>query len=75
MDIPVIFSKGLASAVQRDDGLVEATFMDGTKRLTQILFGADGAHSKTRGVVAGDDAPNLQYTGVTCLSKYNLTIC
>ena len=65
--IPLHFSKATKTAITREDGLIEVQFMDGTSRLTQVLFGADGGRSKVREVVAGDDAPGLAYTGVTCL--------
>ena len=67
----------LASAVQREDGLVEVTFGDenGTKRLTHVLFGADGAHSKTRPFVAEPGEGVLEYTGVTCLMGLSKVKC
>jgi salicylate hydroxylase len=66
-NIKVHFRKPLVSAEQRDeDGLIEVKFGDGTSRLTQIIFGADGAWGKSRSIVAGKDAPPLKYTGVTC---------
>ena len=54
--ITVNFQKPLASAVERpEDGLVEITFGDGTKRLTRVLFGADGALGKSRSIVTATD--------------------
>mmetsp|Transcript_4553 Transcript_4553/g.9522 ORF Transcript_4553/g.9522 Transcript_4553/m.9522 type:complete len:625 (-) Transcript_4553:548-2422(-) len=73
--IQVHFQKPLANAVERDDGLVEVTFGDGTKRLTQVLFGADGALGKSRSMVAGADEPALKYTGVTCLMGLSRCRC
>lgn len=64
--IKVHFRKPLLSALERDDGLTEVKFGDGTSRLTQILFGADGAWGKSRSIVAGPNEPALKYTGVTC---------
>jgi 2-polyprenyl-6-methoxyphenol hydroxylase-like FAD-dependent oxidoreductase len=41
-------------------------FEDGTRRLTKVLFGADGSRSQVREEVAGKTS-KLRYTGVTCL--------
>ena len=66
--IVVHFGKPLVSAQERSqDGLIEVKFGDGTSRLTQVLFGADGALGKARSIVAGEDEPGLAYTGTTCL--------
>jgi salicylate hydroxylase len=67
LGIPITFQKPLAGAVERDDGLLEVVFQDGTSRMTQVLFGADGALGKSRSIVAGENEPRLKYTGVTCL--------
>ena len=61
------FRKPLKDAEELPNGLIKVTFGDDTTRLTQILFGADGALGKSRGIVAGADAPKIGYTGVTCL--------
>lgn len=73
--IRVHFQKPLDNAVERDDGLVEVTFGDGSTRLTRVLFGADGALGKTRSVVAGSEEPALEYTGVTCLMGLSRCRC
>jgi salicylate hydroxylase len=65
--ISITFSKATVSARNRDDGLVDVHFADGTSRRTRVLFGADGGKSKVRSAVAGLDEPGLAYTGVTCL--------
>jgi salicylate hydroxylase len=66
--IHVNFEKPLKTAFQREsDDLIEVTFGDGTTRLTRVLFGADGALGTSRILVAGEGAPKLEYTGVTCL--------
>jgi salicylate hydroxylase len=64
--IKVNFGKYLTQVTTRDDKLVEIAFEDGTTRLTEILFGADGTMSKVREFVAGE-SPHLEYTGVTCI--------
>ncbi|CAB9500679.1 hydroxynicotinate 3-monooxygenase [Seminavis robusta] len=65
--ITIRYKKPLVSAEQQNDGLVKVTFGDGSTRLTQVLFGADGALGKSRSIVAGKDEPALKYTGTTCL--------
>ena len=65
--IPIHFRKATTHVVERpEDGLVEVQFADGTSRLTQVLFGVDGAHSKVR-QCAADPKVKIKYTGVTCL--------
>lgn len=65
--IPVHFRKATTNVVEREeDGLIEVHFADGTSRLTQVLFGVDGAKSRVREVFADPDT-HLSYTGVTCL--------
>lgn len=66
MGIEVHFNKGASGAEQLEEGLVRVDFEDGTSRLTRMLFGCDGGHSKIREVVAGNES-KLVYTGVTCL--------
>jgi 2-polyprenyl-6-methoxyphenol hydroxylase-like FAD-dependent oxidoreductase len=63
--IKVEFAKHIASVARRDDGLVECTFHDGTTRVTELMFGADGVKSKVREAVVSQQNP--EYTGVTCL--------
>ena len=65
-DIPVHFQKRTSNVLTREDGLVEISFEDGSKRLTRILFAADGGKSAVRQLVA-DPATKLEYTGVTCI--------
>lgn len=69
LGITIRFSKATVAAVERDDDLIEVFFTDGTSRLTRVLFGADGGKSTLRSIVCGgeDHAPQLSYTGVTCL--------
>ena len=66
LGIPIHFAKRTKSVHSRPDGTVEIAFEDGTTRLTQILFGADGSKSKVRESVVECGA-KLEYTGVTCL--------
>lgn len=71
--IPIHFNKRTASVSSRpDDGLVEIAFEDGTTRLSEILFGADGSKSQVRQSVA-DCGAKLEYTGVTCLMGISAT--
>jgi 2-polyprenyl-6-methoxyphenol hydroxylase-like FAD-dependent oxidoreductase len=64
--IKIHFSKATRDVIERDDDLIEVIFEDGTKILTQVLFGVDGGKSAVRKIVAGCSA-QLKYTGVTCL--------
>jgi salicylate hydroxylase len=64
--IKIHFEKHLENVVSQEDGLTLMTFEDGTKRLTNILFGADGRNSKLRTIVTGGSS-KLEYTGNTCL--------
>jgi 2-polyprenyl-6-methoxyphenol hydroxylase-like FAD-dependent oxidoreductase len=66
--IPVYFGKKTVNVTTcPDTGLVEIAFEDGTTRVMQILFGADGSRSKVRDLVTGNKSPELKYTCVTCL--------
>ena len=69
--IDIFFGKECVNVHSKPDGIVEIQFEDGTRRLTQVLFGADGAKSKVRQVATAMDPekepPVLAYTGVTCL--------
>eukprot|EP00980_Cylindrotheca_fusiformis_P016845 scaffold5085_cov115-Cylindrotheca_fusiformis.AAC.10 len=65
--IPIHFSKAVADVVERDnDDLIQVVFEDGTSRLTEVLFGADGGKSAVRDIVTKGTF-SLDYTGVTCL--------
>mmetsp|Transcript_2882 Transcript_2882/g.5238 ORF Transcript_2882/g.5238 Transcript_2882/m.5238 type:complete len:448 (-) Transcript_2882:2308-3651(-) len=65
-DIPIHFGKRICTFNKRDDDdLVEVMFEDGTRRLTKVLFGADGNKSTIRKIVG--PSSKLEYTGVTCL--------
>ena len=69
-DIPIHFGKktiAVKTSDQRADGLTEISFEDGTKRLTQVLFGVDGAKSRVREEVLPGDKGKISYTGTTCL--------
>jgi salicylate hydroxylase len=63
--IPVHFHKRTTSVASRPDGSVEIRFDDGTHRLCEVLFGADGSRSEVRRAVAPQ--ARLCYTGVTCV--------
>ena len=64
--IPVYFGKETVGVQTRPDKTVEIKFADGSNRVTQILFGADGSKSTVREAVAGSSY-KLEYTGVTSL--------
>jgi salicylate hydroxylase len=65
--IEVHFSKATRNVIERDeDDLIEVVFADGTRRLTNVLFGVDGGRSVVREIVAASST-ELKYTGVTCL--------
>lgn len=63
--IPLHFNKATTDIVEQEDGRIELQFADGTTRMTDVLFCAEGAHSKVRHCV--DPNIELKYTGVTCL--------
>ena len=57
----------MTTSDKRSDGLTKILFEDGTSRLTQVLFGADGSKSIVRREVVPNDQGNISYTGTTCL--------
>jgi len=63
--IQVNFGKQIKNVTEDSDGLVHITFVDGTKRCTQILFAADGSKSTVRQLM--NSTSKLEYTGVTCV--------
>jgi 2-polyprenyl-6-methoxyphenol hydroxylase-like FAD-dependent oxidoreductase len=53
----------LRSARRRSDGQVEAEFADGSRRLADVLVGADGIHSTLRQLLDAR-APRARYVGL-----------
>lgn len=56
--------QGIAQ-VQQTDGGVQVTFVDGTQEGFDALVGADGVHSRTRGLVFGPKARWARHLGLT----------
>uniref|UniRef100_A0A7S1ZA59 FAD-binding domain-containing protein n=1 Tax=Trieres chinensis TaxID=1514140 RepID=A0A7S1ZA59_TRICV len=67
--IPVHFGRRIEYVVKREGGLIELGFAGGecSPVLARVVFGADGVKSKVRDAVAGRNAQEPEYTGVTCL--------
>jgi 2-polyprenyl-6-methoxyphenol hydroxylase-like FAD-dependent oxidoreductase len=63
--IPLFFRKETVDVVEQENGCVEVVFADGTSRVADVFFCAEGAHSKVRAIV--DPTIQLEYTGITCL--------
>lgn len=64
--IPFHFKKATKDVIMQENDMVKLVFEDGTSRITELLFGCDGAHSKVRQTMAGNST-KLEYTGITCL--------
>lgn len=61
-DVEVRFGRSLV-AVQRSPEAVTVTFNDGTTETFDVLIGADGIHSTTRGLVFGQEEQFGRYLG------------
>ncbi len=70
-DIDVVFGKRLVSYEVIGGGVV-ARFADGTEAEGNLLIGADGIHSRTRGLL-DPQAPSPNYTGLLSLGGYSHT--
>lgn len=53
------FNKRLASVSEKEDGMYELVFKDGTTARHQVILGTDGIRSQVRKYVLGPDSPNL----------------
>lgn len=53
------------NSIEQDDSRVHVSFTDGTSSSYDLVIGADGVHSKTRGVIF-PDAEKPSYTGQGC---------
>jgi 2-polyprenyl-6-methoxyphenol hydroxylase-like FAD-dependent oxidoreductase len=67
--IPIEFDKRLThlaglSPEEEDEGIVTAHFEDGTVAMGDFVVGADGAHSRTRALVLGDEDPKAKFIGL-----------
>jgi 2-polyprenyl-6-methoxyphenol hydroxylase-like FAD-dependent oxidoreductase len=68
-DVEVRFGRSLTAVSQTADA-VTATFDDGSSETFDLLIGADGIHSNTRGLVFGPESEFANYLGhyVACYS-------
>lgn len=67
--LTVEHNKCLRHAETRPDGTVEAHFTDGRSASGDLLIGADGLHSVTRGLI-DPDAPKPRYVGMNTIIGY-----
>jgi FAD-dependent urate hydroxylase len=63
------YGKRLADAEATPDGVVGARFEDGTEAEGDFLIGADGIHSRTRGII-DPSAPGARYIPVLNIGGY-----
>ncbi|MET8846908.1 FAD-dependent monooxygenase [Amycolatopsis sp. NPDC004625] len=61
-DADVRFGDTVETLMQHEDG-VDVTFRSGRRETYDLVFGADGLHSNTRGLVLGDEAQFHHYLG------------
>jgi 2-polyprenyl-6-methoxyphenol hydroxylase-like FAD-dependent oxidoreductase len=61
--VPIVHGKRLVDARPRAGGGVLARFSDGSTAKGDVLIGADGVHSRTRGLISGAN-PEPRYTGL-----------
>ncbi|HWS32302.1 MAG TPA: FAD-dependent monooxygenase [Actinoplanes sp.] len=59
-DVEFLFGDSISTLDDRPDG-VDVTFRSGLRRHFDIVVGADGLHSHTRGLILGDEAPYHRY--------------
>ncbi|WP_113701372.1 FAD-dependent oxidoreductase [Nonomuraea lactucae] len=59
---PVLYGASVEEVRQAGDG-VAVRLTDGTERHVDLLVGADGAHSRVRGLVFGDEGRFLRHLG------------
>jgi FAD-dependent urate hydroxylase len=68
--IPIEFGRRLVDARATADGGVTARFQDGTQATGDLLVGADGVHSATRGII-DPHAPSGRYVGLVNFGGYS----
>jgi 2-polyprenyl-6-methoxyphenol hydroxylase-like FAD-dependent oxidoreductase len=61
-DVEMTFNDSIAALDDRDGG-VDVTFESGARRKFSLVIGADGLHSRTRGLILGPEAQYHRYLG------------
>ncbi|TQS43947.1 FAD-dependent monooxygenase [Cryptosporangium phraense] len=61
-DVEMIFDDSIEALTEHDTG-VDVTFTGGEHRTFDLVVGADGLHSRTRGLILGPEAPYHRYLG------------
>jgi 2-polyprenyl-6-methoxyphenol hydroxylase-like FAD-dependent oxidoreductase len=61
-DVEFLFDDAIGALDQTDHG-VDITFRSGARRTFDLVIGADGVHSHTRGLVFGPEAPFHRHLG------------
>ncbi len=69
-DVEFLFGDSIAALDDRADG-VEVTFRGGTRRVFDVVVGADGLHSHTRGLVFGPEERFHRYLGY-CFAGFTM---
>ena len=72
-DVEYLFGDSIATVVQGEEG-VEVTFENGGSRTFDLVIGADGLHSKVRGLAFGDESqfirPLDHYAAIFTVPNY-----
>lgn len=55
---------------KEEEGQVEVRFEDGSTALGDLVIGADGAHSRMRGLILGADDPKAHFLGIVSLGGF-----
>jgi 2-polyprenyl-6-methoxyphenol hydroxylase-like FAD-dependent oxidoreductase len=71
--IRIEYSKRLAGAAQIEPSRVIVRFEDGSEAIGDLLIGADGIHSPTRGII-DPRAPSGRYVGLTNFGGYTADV-
>jgi 2-polyprenyl-6-methoxyphenol hydroxylase-like FAD-dependent oxidoreductase len=69
-DVEFLFNDSIDTLDQSGDG-VDVTFRGGGQRTFDMVFGADGMHSRTREIVFGPEEPFHQYLGY-CFAVFTM---
>ncbi|MCR6482901.1 FAD-dependent monooxygenase [Amycolatopsis sp. OK19-0408] len=69
-DVDFRFGETVETLAQHSGG-VDVTFRSGREETYDLVFGADGLHSRTRSLVFGDEAPFHRYLGY-CFAGFTL---
>lgn len=70
-DVEFLFGDSIATLDEHDDG-VDVTFVSGAQRTFDLVIGADGLHSTTRGLVFGPEEPFHRYLG-QCFAGFTMS--